>query len=453
MNVRYSTLSLAFFFLSLLAWGQSSVGQQSTKDSIGNRVGEQHDWVKKGEFRGRRILLATYYLGQLGQEAIGSNGEPFPKVCGVLSAIGFKVDSQRCQGRLPDLDRYDQCWIVSSGGSSGFGDEDVKAIRRFLKRGKGVYVLADNAPYLYEANQVATALHDVTIQGNYHGEQLVHVAQGEQGLSGEGKKITGMKGGKLWAADHELLSGLKAIYEGTSISHLSESPNLYVVLRASNNLPLVSVSKNPEEFIVYDCGFTRMYFKWEENVVSSSRWYQNVAGYLMGKKRQDLGSNNTARDASSGLQGSQLGLAGANESDRKKILNGLYEKKGREATLALAGAISVLPDDEKRAARNLLVKRLKKMKVNTLSKYLADEDRVEIRLATAKAAGLKNNRDMIKPLIQALSDPSKRVAQAAHESLKKITQQEFGAFPSDSTLKKYSLIKRWKQWWSANGAQ
>ena len=450
MNTRCSTLALAFFFLPILAWPQNGVGQQSTKDSIGNRVGEQHDWVKKGEFRGRRILLASYYLGQ---EVIGGNGKPFPKVCSVLSAIGFKVDSQRCQGRLPDLDRYDQCWIVSSGGSSGFGDEDVKAIRRFLKRGKGVYVLADNMPWLYEANQIATALHNVTIQGNYHGEQLIHVAQGEQGLSGEGKKITGLKGGKLWAADHELLSGLKAIYEGVTISHLSESPRLHVVLRASNNLPLVSISKNPEALMVYDCGYTRMYVKWEENVVSSSRWYQNVAGYLMGKKRRDLGSDNTARDASSGLQGSQLGLAGASESDRKKILNGLYEKKGREATLALVEAIAVLPDDEKRDARNLLVKRLKRMKVNTLSKYLADEDRPELRLAAAKVAGLKNNREMTGPLIAALSDPSKRVAQAAHESLKKITQQDFGAFPSDSVLKKFALIKRWKQWWSANGAQ
>jgi hypothetical protein len=448
MNVRYSTPALVFFFLPLAAWCQSSVDNQPPTDSIGNIVGEQHDWVKKGEFRGKRILLACYYVA-----STGDNAEPYPDVCNVLRAIGFTVDSQAIQGRLPDLDSYDQCWIVSGTGNTGFGAEDIKAIRQFVNRGKGVYMLADNMPFLYEANQVATALHNVTIQGNYPGEQLIHVTQGQQGNSGAGKKITGMKGGKLWAADHELLSGLKAIYEGTSISHLSESPKLYVVLRASNNLPLVSVSTNPRELIVYDCGFTRMYYKWAENIVSSSRWYQNVAAYLMGKKRQDLGSNNTVREESSGVQGSQLGLAGANKSNRRKILNGLYEKKGREATLALAGAISVLPDDEKRAARNLLVKRLKRMKVSTLSKYLADEDRAELRLAAAKAAGLKNNREMTEPLIQAMSDPSKRVAQAAHESLKKITQQDFGAFPSDSTLKKHSLIKRWKQWWSANGAQ
>ena len=285
--------------------GGGGGGGSSLEDSIGNLAGEQHDWVKKQEFRGKRILLACGYI-----DRESGNGEPFPKVCNVLRRIGFKVDAQQFEGALPPLDDYDQCWIVSGSGVSRFafggtgGDsETTKSIRRFLKRGKGVYVLADNAPWLYQANEISTALHSATIQGNYAGEQLIHVAQGQQGFTGAGKKITGMKDGILWAADHELLSGLNAIYEGVTISHLSESPKLHVVLRASNNLPLVSVSRDSKELVVYDCGFTRMFSKWEENIVSSSRWYQNVAAYLMGKKRRDLrGGEESGKDSPRGNQ-------------------------------------------------------------------------------------------------------------------------------------------------------
>ena len=442
MTIFHHMCTSGLLCLLVVISGHYSQAQESTTDSIGNLKGEDHDWVKKQEYAGKRIILLRYYTGS---ESNGGNRErPFPRVCEVLRTIGFEVDSQAASGSLPDLVNYDQCWIVSSMGGSGFPSDDIEKIREFLSQGKGVYILADNAPYLDEANRICSKLHGATIQGNYVGEQLIHVAEGQQGFTGAGKKITGIKGGKLWAADHELLSGLKAIYEGITISHLSESPSLHVVLRASNGRPLVSVSTNQNELIVYDCGYTRMFHEWEQNVVSSTRWYQNVAAYLMGKKRRDLRGSNILIE---------LELDDVSEDKRAKILEELANKKGKDATMALVAAATVLPGNEKRIAQNLLVKRLKRMKVNTLSRYLIDDDHQELRVAAAQAAGAKDNPEMVEPLIDALNDPSVEVARAANGALQKITSQEFGVVPTASGLKKHALIKRWKKWWSTNGEQ
>ena len=80
MSTRCSTLALVFFFLPLLAWGQSSTDQQPTEASLGHQAGEAHDWVKKDEFRGRRILILDYGPGY--SEEIGE----------VLKELGFEVD-------------------------------------------------------------------------------------------------------------------------------------------------------------------------------------------------------------------------------------------------------------------------------------------------------------------------------------------------------------------------
>jgi hypothetical protein len=50
----------------------------------------------------------------------------------------------------------------------------------------------------------------------------------------------------------------------------------------------VAVSKRSHENLLYDCGFTRMYVDWDTHARTATRWYQNVAAYLQGKRRSDL---------------------------------------------------------------------------------------------------------------------------------------------------------------------
>ena len=137
----FQPITWAILCSLLLLWGHHSYSQSLeslNKDSIGNLEGEKHDWVNKQEFRGKRILLACYYV-----DRTGGNGELYPYVCNVLRTIGFQVDAQQFEGALPPLDDCDQCWIVSGRGGArlafddtGVGSETTKSIRRFLKRGK-----------------------------------------------------------------------------------------------------------------------------------------------------------------------------------------------------------------------------------------------------------------------------------------------------------------------------
>lgn len=259
-------------------------------------------WVVTGEFRGKRILMVTWY-----SEGGQPRSVPLNHVPEILERMGFTVDILVSPKHLPSLEKYDQAWLVSGGGPGFFGgtdsfdDSDVKALRAFLERGKGVYSLNDNVPAVREGNVLGKGLHGITMSGDFMGGQMVHVvSQGalaklveEAKKSGNLTKLaelrkSGVLNGKLYAQDHELFSGIERIMEGVTICHMTPSTDLDVILRASNNESLVAVSKRGGENMLYDCGFTRMYVNWEQHQDTATRWYENVARYLQGKRRDDL---------------------------------------------------------------------------------------------------------------------------------------------------------------------
>jgi hypothetical protein len=253
------------------------------------------DWVRPGEFKGKKILLAVYYW-----EGATDNAVPMNHVPPVLERMGFKVDIARAPEHLPDLAPYDELWVVSGSGST-FDTSDAERVGRFLGAGHGVYVMADNIPYVHEAKVIGKALHGIDFDGDYYGGKPIHVVGSgavkkmvdEAMKKGDFEKLAelrraGFLNGKLYAEDHELLTGIREIYEGITVAHMTGAPDLEVILRASDNQALVSVSHNPKQLIVYDGGFTRLYCGWETNAETSTRWYQNVAAYLLGKKRADL---------------------------------------------------------------------------------------------------------------------------------------------------------------------
>ncbi len=246
-----------------------------------------------GEFKGKKILIASYYMDvpEL----------PLSHVPGILREMGFEVTVRSSRAPLPPLAGFDQLWVISGGTPSEFGAEDVAAVKAFLARGKGVYVLADNTPYTTEANTIAKGLHGIHMEGDYTGMKMVSVlsqAQVKKLLDDamakqDMKKLVeyrraGFFNGTFYAEDHELLTGIREIYEGGTICHPDPSPDLQVILSASNNMPLVAVSKKDSQRMLYDCGWTRLYHEWESHADTSTRWYQNVAAYLMGKRRADL---------------------------------------------------------------------------------------------------------------------------------------------------------------------
>ena len=253
------------------------------------------EWVQAEDFKGKKILIACYYW-----EGEPLDSVPMNNVPGLLRKLGFEVDVLKAPAHLPDLSPYDQLWIVSGMGGT-FDESDAVKVERFLAAGKGVYVMADNTPYIHEANVIGRHLHQISFDGGYLGEQTISVMTADQikkliadAMQKEDMdklaeyRRAGYFNGTFYAEDHEILTGIKKLFEGCTISTMTKSPDLEVIIRASDNQSLVAVSTEPGQRIVYDGGFTRLYYRWNEHAEISTLWYRNIAAYLLGKTRKDL---------------------------------------------------------------------------------------------------------------------------------------------------------------------
>ena len=54
-------------------------------------------------------------------------------------------------------------------------EADLVAIEAFVKKGNGLYIIADNDPYYAEANQLTERLFKARLAGNYDGQQTIAV--------------------------------------------------------------------------------------------------------------------------------------------------------------------------------------------------------------------------------------------------------------------------------------
>jgi hypothetical protein len=146
-------------------------------------------------------------------------------------------------------------------------------------------------------------------------------------------------------------------------------------------------------------------------------------------------------------------LANADARQQAAILQELHDRKGTEATSALAEAIGKLEGDARASARKLLVQRLTRMTANTLGKYLDLED-VELQRAAAEAVAVKQERSLSGKLINLLSSSNDEVANAAHAALVKVTGEQFGRFEGAKPADRFVIVKRWKAWQArATGAE
>jgi hypothetical protein len=139
-------------------------------------------------------------------------------------------------------------------------------------------------------------------------------------------------------------------------------------------------------------------------------------------------------------------LPAADAKQQTAILEELRDRKGSEATLALAEAIESLMEPHDAMARKLLAERLTRMTPATLVRYL-EYDHPELRRAAAQAAETKQDRALIGPLIALLEERNVAVADAAHSALQRIAGQQFGAFAGQGTANRFVVIKKWKAWW------
>ncbi len=129
-------------------------------------------------------------------------------------------------------------------------------------------------------------------------------------------------------------------------------------------------------------------------------------------------------------------LVQGDKARQERLLEQLRDGKGVVYTEALALAIPQLEGDSRRKARLALAERLTRLKEQSLSNYLKDEDG-EIRRAAALACAMKDARGLVPNLIPLLEDPEMQVKRAAHLALRELTGQSLG----DNS-------QAWKDWWS-----
>jgi hypothetical protein len=134
-------------------------------------------------------------------------------------------------------------------------------------------------------------------------------------------------------------------------------------------------------------------------------------------------------------------LRTATRERAEEILELLEKSKnspGNDYTSALAEAIPLAKLPEVQAtARAALVRRLTRLSAKTLQAYLQVTN-AELRRATILAVGAKAEKTLFPALLPLLEDKEKSVAEAALQSLRQLSGQDFG-----------TDARKWWQWWES----
>jgi hypothetical protein len=141
-------------------------------------------------------------------------------------------------------------------------------------------------------------------------------------------------------------------------------------------------------------------------------------------------------------------LVSATAAERPALLAKLRDTKGGVYTEALARATLRLSGEAQQEAREALARRLMRMTAATLRDMLKDENR-EIRIGAVRAAGLKEDRQLVPDLIGTLADTDPALVAAARASLKGLSGKDFGPEPGADAAGKANAVTAWQSWWKS----
>jgi hypothetical protein len=153
---------------------------------------------------------------------------------------------------------------------------------------------------------------------------------------------------------------------------------------------------------------------------------------------------NPTNDESVTMASNLLKLSG---EEWTKLLNDLRDAKGPKNTRAMVLALPHLEGDRKKAAREALAERLCRMTPATLREMLK-ADEAELRRGAALACGMKDDKDHVPDLIDALTDADDSVTRAAKASLKSLTGKDFGPPNVASSGQKALAAAAWREWYA-----
>ena len=231
-------------------------------DEYGNPGGDRFDLVPDGALKGHSIAVLQFYTGE---------GFSFAEPLGALVQKGFDV---RLWQHLPTLDEFrrelagaSQIWIISD--KRRFLTEAYLAeIKRFFKRGGGLFIWGDNDPFYTDANVVLQELLGSRLTGNIPGDKIVH------------SQIRDNESGFL---PHPLTTGLVSLYVGKTIATVRSQGALTPLVYDSAGNPVVAVFDRDGQRAIVDGGFTKLFSQWW-NAAGTERFVKNAAAWLVNEQ-------------------------------------------------------------------------------------------------------------------------------------------------------------------------
>lgn len=282
---------------------------QTDLNEFGNPEGKGYGLAQTGEFTGARLLV--WSVDPEVHANIFTDDNP---LWAALRDKGFEIQMERenFQGRW--LGEADELWVFS-GNLAGMDEAAYAAVAAFVRAGKGLYLAADNEPYLVDAAQLAQRLFNTTVTGDFAGGNIIavrghgvtrddfqrlgndspppEVSDGNEADSPDvANRINIINRATHYVDEHPLLTDVNFIFEGVTISHIEPTSRLQTVLTAFDQQALAAVSTEAGERVIVDCGWTRYYYSSQGHFVTETagtiRYAENIAAYLMGKDDKRL---------------------------------------------------------------------------------------------------------------------------------------------------------------------
>lgn len=236
------------------------------KDKYNNYQGSDGDLGRDGAFQGKTVVVL--YLTEWGYTVSKTN------VTETLKGKGFKVlfylwEKLPAPNKLRTILNDDcQLWLISDY-KSHLSDEHIRIITDYYLSGHGLYLWGDNSPYYKDANTILNNLFGTVLSGNYGGEQVIGVRDGDSGAG--------------IIAGHPMSTGIANFYEGITISNVIPKNGLKPLVYSSDGKVVCAYCDENGRRLLIDGGFTRLYCKWDS--AGTDRYVRNAAVWLANVER------------------------------------------------------------------------------------------------------------------------------------------------------------------------
>jgi len=265
INNLQKGLSLADFYTQYA--GQHDEIVSENLDSNRNPVGREYDLGIEGAFKVFNIIIIYFH----------STEDTYHKCEEALKSKGFNLTiAKNVTEFIEKLHDYDEAWIITGLPLTDNLTKFVEEVTKFHQAGKGVFIWADNEPYIYPSNLLLNSiLPGVSISGNTPGGNILH----PQPITASSKLP---KTGHF--ARHLLTTGIVSLYEGITISCPSQIvPQMTIIGQSSDNNPCFFCVEDPGKGrLVVDCGFTKIFDHLWGQTAGTERYVRNCAVWLLG---------------------------------------------------------------------------------------------------------------------------------------------------------------------------